>query len=107
MDSKCWSGSKPVRCLPEDADPLEFTSKRTLVSWIRGDFPQIVHQGKQHKGRDAVKFRRLSPQRICQHAVQDIFPAFVHRSERLMPGDGRVDGYDKVSAALPNNPAAI
>ena len=92
------AGSMP----PEGADPLEPDSKRTVLNWIRNDFMQILIEQQRNEGRS--RLRRLS-QTEYANAVQDIFgvrPPVV----RLTPGDGRVDGYDKVSAALPFSASA-
>ena len=87
---------------PADADPLKPADKQTLVSWIRGDLTTVLIEQQRKEGRS--KFRRLSRNEYA-NTVQDIFgirPPVV----KLMPGDGRVDGYDKVSAALPFSPAS-
>lgn len=92
------AGSMP----PEDSDPIEPAGKRTLIAWIRGDLTQLLNEQQRKVGRS--RFRRLSRNEYA-NVVQDIFgirPPVV----RLMPGDGRVDGYDKVSAALPFSPAS-
>jgi hypothetical protein len=92
------AGSMP----PADADPLKPADKQTLVGWLRGDLTKLLIEQQRQEGRS--KFRRLSRSEYA-NTVQDIFgirPPVV----KLMPGDGRVDGYDKVSAALPFSPAA-
>jgi cytochrome c553 len=87
---------------PEKADPLASADREALMAWIRGDLTRLLVEQQRREGRS--QFRRLSRNDYA-NTVQDIFgirpPAI-----RLMPGDGRVDGYDKVSKALPFSPAA-
>ena len=93
------SGSMP----PVDADPLKQSDKQALLKWIRGDLTRLLVAGQRREGRS--RFRRLSRNEYA-NTVQDIFgirPPVV----RILPADGRVDGYDKVSKALPFSPAAI
>ena len=92
------SGSMP----PKDAKPLSASEKKTIQDWVRGDFTQLLQARQRAEGRS--RFRRLSRVEYA-NTVQDIFgirpPAL-----KLMPSDGRVDGYDKVSKALPFSAAA-
>ncbi|QDU94431.1 DUF1592 domain-containing protein [Lignipirellula cremea] len=87
---------------PDDAEPLKPADKQQLVGWIRQDLTQLLVEQQRQAGRS--KFRRLSRQEYA-NTLQDVFgirPPVVKR----MPGDGRIDGYDKISAALPFSPAA-
>src|SRR5208282_5725503 len=62
-----------------------------------GELTDLLIEQQRQEGRS--KLRRLSRNEYA-NTVQDIFgirPPVV----RLMPSDGRVDGYDKVSTALP------
>ena len=86
---------------PKDEDPLKPAKRKVIVSWIRGELTNLLIQQQRREGRS--RLRRLSRNEYA-NTVQDIFgirPPVV----KLMPGDGRVDGYDKVSAALPFSPA--
>jgi len=87
------SGAMP----PADSERLKPEEIRTLAAWVRGEFTQLLLEQQRVQGRS--RLRRLSRTEYA-NSVQDIFgirPPVV----RLMPGDGRVDGYDKVAGALP------
>ncbi len=87
---------------PEDEGPLDAKDKETLISWIKGDLTHFLAEKQRTEGRS--RFRRLSRNEYA-NTIQDIFgirPPVI----RMMPGDGRADGYDKVSKALPFSPAA-
>jgi mono/diheme cytochrome c family protein len=95
---KIESGAMP----PEDEEPLTPATREALAAWVRGDFSDHLLAKQRTEGRS--QFRRLSRNEYA-NTVQDIFgvrPPVM----RLMPPDGRVDGYDKVSAALPFSAAA-
>jgi mono/diheme cytochrome c family protein len=82
---------------PKGAEPLKPAEKQVLAAWIRGAFTTLLVEQQRLEGRS--KLRRLSRNEYA-NTVQDIFgirPPVV----RLLPSDGRVDGYDKISAALP------
>lgn len=92
------SGSMP----PKDAEPLKPSDKQILINWIRDDLTKLLVSHQREEGRS--RFRRLSRNEYA-NSVQDIFgirPPVI----RFLPADGRVDGYDKVSKALPFSPAA-
>ena len=82
---------------PEDAKPLAKAEKQVLLRWLRHDYTRLLVERQRVEGRS--RLRRLSRQEYA-NTVQDIF-GIRPPVARLMPGDGRVDGYDKVSAALP------
>ncbi|WP_394943382.1 DUF1592 domain-containing protein [uncultured Ilumatobacter sp.] len=87
---------------PEGEGTLDAKDKQTLLGWIRGDLTNLLVARQRKEGRS--RFRRLSRNEYA-NTVQDIFgirPPVV----KTMPVDGRVDGYDKVSEALPFSPAA-
>jgi hypothetical protein len=87
---------------PKGSEPLQPAEKQALAAWVRGEFTTLLLEQQQREGRS--KFRRLSRNEYA-NTVQDIFgirPPVV----KTMPVDGRVDGYDKVSEALPFSPAA-
>jgi len=82
---------------PKGSEPLKPAEKQVLAAWVRGELTALLIEQQRQEGRS--KFRRLSRNEYA-NTVQDILgirPPVV----RLMPSDGRVDGYDKVSAALP------
>ncbi len=100
-DSELWfrmreqieSGVMP----PEDEKPLAPEESRALTGWVDGEFTNLLVGVQQREGRS--KFRRLNRNEYA-NTIQDLFgfrPAVV----RDLPGDARVNGYDKVSAALP------
>jgi len=87
------SGKMP----PEDEDQPSGTERETLIQWIRGDF--TAHQFAKQRSEGRSKLRRLSRTEYA-NTVRDLFR--LHPTVGLnLPEDGRVDGYDKVSAALP------
>jgi len=90
---KIESGAMP----PEDEQPLKPAEKQALAAWVRGDFSDHLLAKQRSEGRS--KFRRLSRNEYA-NTVQDIF-GIRPPVKKLMPGDGRVDGYDRVSTALP------
>ena len=87
------SGAMP----PEGEDVLSQSQRQALVKWVRGSLtPELVSE-RQREGRSHL--RRLSRSEYA-NTMLDLFgvrPAV----NRFLPQDGRVDGYDKVSAALP------
>jgi len=82
---------------PKDSEPLKAAEKQALAAWVRGEFTTLLLEQQQREGRS--KFRRLSRNEYA-NTVQDIF-GIRPPVKKLMPGDGRVDGYDRVSTALP------
>ncbi len=90
---KVESGEMP----PEDETPLTPAQRQTILGWIRGDYTQSLLARQRQEGRS--KLRRLSRSEYA-YSMLDLFgirPAVALN----LPDDGRVDGYDKVSAALP------
>jgi hypothetical protein len=82
---------------PKDATPLSPRDRETLRMWVRDDLTQLVITRQKSEGRSSL--RRLSRVEYA-NTVQDIFgirPPVM----RTMPGDGRVDGFEKASKALP------
>lgn len=82
---------------PKDSAPLQPAEKQALAAWVRGEFTTLLLEQQQREGRS--QFRRLSRNEYA-NTVQDIF-GIRPPVKKLMPGDGRVDGYDRVSTALP------
>ena len=86
-------GSMP----PADAKPLNAAQKQAVAKWVRGDFSQLFVAQQRQEGRSKV--RRLTRTEYA-NTVQDLVRIRPPVSREL-PVDGRVDGFDKVSAALP------
>ncbi len=87
------SGSMP----PEGQKPLTPVERSAVAEWVRVALSDALASAQQQEGRS--KFRRLSRNEYA-NTIQDLFgvrPAV----GRDLPSDGRVDGYDRVSAALP------
>ncbi|MFM7863462.1 MAG: DUF1587 domain-containing protein, partial [Planctomycetaceae bacterium] len=82
---------------PQDSTPLQPAEKQALAAWVRGEFTTLLLEQQQREGRS--KFRRLSRNEYV-NTVQDIF-GIRPPVRKLLPGDGRVDGYDRISTALP------
>ena len=100
-DSALWfrvmerveEGSMP----PATATPLGPADKQVIAAWVRAELTDSLSDQVRKEGRS--KFRRLSRNEYA-NTVQDLFgirPPVV----RLLPSEGRIDGYDKLSAALP------
>ncbi len=82
---------------PKDKEPLTAAERQTITGFVRGELSDWMAAIQQTEGRS--KFRRLNRNEYA-NTIQDLFgfrPAIV----RDLPSDGRVDGYDKVIAALP------
>jgi hypothetical protein len=87
------SGNMP----PEEADPLTADERQVLIDWVRGSLATELAAVRRREGRSHL--RRLSRQEYA-NTVLDILgirPAV----NRNLPPDGRVDGYDRISSALP------
>ena len=105
-DAKLWfrvleqieSGTMP----PKGEKPLTTSEKQTLASWTNIELVDWLSSVELKEGRS--KFRRLNRNEYA-NTIHDLFgfrPAVV----RNLPIDGRVDGYDKVSTALPFSSAS-
>lgn len=82
---------------PKDAPQLSPEQKQTVMSWIVGDLADYLIAEQQRLGR--TKLRRLTREEYA-NTVLDL--CGVRPSVGvLLPEDGRVDGYTKVSGALP------
>jgi mono/diheme cytochrome c family protein len=87
------SGEMP----PKEEGVLPKAARDGIVSWVRGDVASHLKDLQRREGRSQL--RRLSRNEYA-NTVEDLFgirPPVV----RMMPPDGRVDGYDKVRAAVP------
>ncbi len=82
---------------PEGQKALTPAQRKAISSWIDGDLLRHLASVQQKEGRG--KFRRLNRMEYA-NTVYDLLgirPPVI----RDLPGEGRVDGYDKVSVALP------
>ena len=82
---------------PEDEKQPSASERKAVAAWIRGEFTDLMAANQRREGRS--KLRRLSRNEYA-NTVEDIF-GVRPIVELNLPMDGRVDGYDKVSAALP------
>jgi len=82
---------------PESEKQLSAPDRQALVAWIRGAFTDLLAARQLQEGRS--KLRRLSRPEYA-NTILDLFGVRPD-VERNLPEDGRVDGYDKVGAALP------
>jgi hypothetical protein len=82
---------------PEDSKQPTSQERETILNWIRTDFTTLMAANQKKVGR--AKLRRLSRAEYA-NTVEDIF-GVRPPVELELPADGRVDGYEKVSAALP------
>jgi mono/diheme cytochrome c family protein len=87
------SGEMP----PADEKQPSKGERQTIVGWIRGDFTDMLIAKQRQEGRS--KLRRLTRSEYV-NTFQDLFGIRPTVGINL-PEDGRVDGYDKVSVALP------
>jgi len=82
---------------PEDSKQPSAQERQAILDWVRSDFTALMAANQHKVGR--AKLRRLSRNEYA-NTVQDIF-GVRPPVELELPADGRVDGYEKVSAALP------
>lgn len=82
---------------PEGQKPLANSDRQTIAAWARGEFTELLAAKQLAEGRS--KLRRLSRTEYA-NTIQDLFGVRPTIATSL-PEDGRVDGYDKVSSALP------
>ena len=83
---------------PEEAQKAITPEERdALIKWIRGDFTDLMAEN-QHKKVGRAKLRRLSRNEYA-NTFEDLFGLRPNVDD--LPADVRVDGYDRVSAALP------
>ena len=100
-DAKLWfrvleqieSGAMP----PAGRKPLAPAERQAVAGWVRGELTDWLASVRQKEGRS--KFRRLSRNEYA-NTIHDLF-GFRPAVGRDLPSDGRVDGYDRVAAALP------
>jgi hypothetical protein len=82
---------------PDDEPKLSAAERQSILGWVRGDYVDLLVARQRQEGRS--RLRRLSRTEYA-NTIQDLFG--VRPTVGLnLPEDGRVDGYDKVSAALP------
>ena len=82
---------------PKDEKQPTPAERAALVAWLRGDFTNTLLARQRAEGRS--KLRRLSRTEYA-NTLFDLFGVKPPVGLNL-PTDGRVDGYDKVAAALP------
>jgi len=70
--------------------------REALRSWVQGEYADLLAANQRREGRS--KLRRLSRSEYAD-TLEDLFG--IRPNPDDLPWDGRVDGYDKVSAALP------
>jgi len=82
---------------PEDEAQPSATQRATLTHWIRNDLTTALLARQQENGR--AEFRRLNRNEYA-NTLFDL-TGIRPQVEDELPSDGRVDGYDKIAAALP------
>src|SRR5262249_18629034 len=87
------SGAMP----PEDEKQPSAADRQAIERWVGGEYTELMAAKLRKEGR--AKLRRLS-RREYANTIQDLF-GIRPDVDLLLPEDGRVDGYDRVSAALP------
>ncbi len=99
MADQIEAGTMP----PDDEAPLTPKQRQAVLDWVRGPLYAELASIRQREGRSHL--RRLSREE-WGNTVLDILgirPAV----NRHLPPDGRVDGYDKISEALPFSAAGM
>ena len=81
---------------PEDQEPLATADRGEIIGWIRGELTASLASERQARGR--AQFRRLTRAEYV-NTIEDLFGYYVDPG--LLPKDGRIEGFTKVSAALP------
>ena len=85
-----------VQMPPEDEKQPSTAERQAIATWVRGEFTTLMAERQRTEGRSGL--RRLSRTEYA-NSFEDLFG---YRPDiDNLPEDGRVDGYDKVSAALP------
>jgi mono/diheme cytochrome c family protein len=100
-DPKLWfrvldqieSGTMP----PDGEKPLSAPDRQAIAGWVRGELTEMLAAKQAREGRS--RLRRLSRSEYA-NTILDLF-GFRPAVGRELPSDGRVDGYAKVSGALP------
>lgn len=87
------SGAMP----PKGKPPLAAAERKAVADWVHGELAAALGEAQLKEGRST--FRRLNRSEYS-NTIEDLFGVRPN-VERHLPADGRADGYDKVSAALP------
>lgn len=82
---------------PSDAKQPSDAEYAAARAWINDDYIAALRAQQQAEGRS--KIRRLTRSEYT-NTIEDLF-GVRPLVERNLPPDGRIDGYDKVAAALP------
>jgi len=84
------------RMPPAGKDQPTAAERDSLKAWVNGEYADLLAANQRREGRS--KLRRLSRSEYAD-TLEDLFGIRPNPDE--LPWDGRVDGYEKVSAALP------
>ncbi|HEV7401526.1 MAG TPA: DUF1592 domain-containing protein [Chthoniobacteraceae bacterium] len=85
------------RMPPKDEEQPAKPERAALTAWVRTDLTGVLLAQQRAEGRS--KLRRLSRSEYA-NTIKDLL-GVLPPVNRQLPSDGRVDGYDKVGAALP------
>ena len=88
---------------PEEEEQPSDAERATVAQWIRGDLAKLQRERQIAIGR--APLRRLSREEYS-NTIYDLF-GFRPPVSVMLPEDGRVDGYQKVSQALPLSAASV
>ena len=88
---------------PEEEEQPSDAERATVAKWIRGDLAKLQRERQVAIGR--APLRRLSREEYS-NTIYDLF-GFRPPVSVMLPEDGRVDGYQKVSQALPLSAASV
>ena len=84
---------------PEDEKPLADGNRQAMIAWIKGELTDSLAARQLSEGRS--QFRRLSRAEYADN-FEDLFGIrLTARMLSMLPEDGRIEGYTKVSQALP------
>jgi hypothetical protein len=81
---------------PADREQPTADERAAIRAWVRGEYADLLAARQRREGRS--RLRRLSRAEYAD-TLEDLFG--IRPNPYDLPLDGRVDGYDKVGAALP------
>jgi hypothetical protein len=84
---------------PEDEKPLADANRQAMIAWIKGELNDSLAARQLREGRS--QFRRLSRAEYADNFEELFGIRPTGQMLSMLPEDGRVEGYTKVSQALP------
>jgi len=84
---------------PKDEKPLADANRQAMIAWIKGELNDSLAAKQLREGRS--QFRRLSRVEYADNFEELFGIRPTAQMLNMLPEDGRVEGYTKVSQALP------